>query len=33
MALTAVLTHVWLWHKDEIKEAWANRANLDDVHK
>ncbi|GFZ47101.1 hypothetical protein JCM24511_04843 [Saitozyma sp. JCM 24511] len=31
-ALSSVLVHVWLWHRDEIKEALANRTELNDVH-
>ncbi|WVF65518.1 OPT family small oligopeptide transporter [Kwoniella sp. CBS 6097] len=32
-ALSSVLVHVWLWHRDEIKEALSKRAtDLNDVH-
>ncbi|WWC91168.1 OPT family small oligopeptide transporter [Kwoniella dendrophila CBS 6074] len=32
-ALSSVLVHVWLWHRDEIKEALSKRGNdLSDVH-
>ncbi|WWD06796.1 OPT family small oligopeptide transporter [Kwoniella europaea PYCC6329] len=32
-ALSSVLVHVWLWHRDEIKEALSKRGHdLNDVH-
>ncbi|WRT69105.1 OPT family small oligopeptide transporter [Kwoniella shivajii] len=32
-ALSSVLVHVWLWHRDEIKEALSKRSNqMNDVH-
>ncbi|KAK8844104.1 OPT family small oligopeptide transporter [Kwoniella newhampshirensis] len=31
-ALSGVLVHVWLWHRDEIKQALSKRTILDDVH-
>ncbi|KGB75916.3 hypothetical protein CNBG_1754 [Cryptococcus deuterogattii R265] len=31
-ALSSVLVHVWLWHRDEIKQALSSRLQLNDVH-
>nr|ODN90504.1 OPT family small oligopeptide transporter [Cryptococcus depauperatus CBS 7841] len=31
-ALSSILVHVWLWHRDEIKQALSNRTQLHDVH-
>ncbi|ODN97275.1 OPT family small oligopeptide transporter [Cryptococcus wingfieldii CBS 7118] len=31
-ALSSVLVHVWLWHRDEIKDALSNRTELNDAH-
>ncbi|ORY28793.1 OPT oligopeptide transporter protein-domain-containing protein [Naematelia encephala] len=31
-ALSSVLVHVWLWHRDEIMEALSLRTQLNDVH-
>ncbi|BEJ15101.1 hypothetical protein CspHIS471_0408680 [Cutaneotrichosporon sp. HIS471] len=31
-ALSSILVHVWIWHRDEIKEALTNRAPMNDVH-
>ncbi|WWD21237.1 OPT family small oligopeptide transporter [Kwoniella shandongensis] len=31
-ALSGVLVHVWLWHRDEIKQALSKRTVLNDVH-
>ncbi|WWC98020.1 OPT family small oligopeptide transporter [Kwoniella sp. B9012] len=32
-ALSSVLVHVWLWHRDEIKEALSKRGHdLNDIH-
>lgn len=32
-AVSSVIVHVWMWHKDEIKEALLNKAPLTDTHK
>ncbi|KAL1405078.1 hypothetical protein Q8F55_008701 [Vanrija albida] len=31
-ALSSILVHVWLWHRDEIKEALTNKAPMNDTH-
>ncbi|WVQ81284.1 OPT family small oligopeptide transporter [Cryptococcus sp. DSM 104549] len=31
-ALSSVLVHVWLWHRDEIKQALSHRTQLNDIH-